>query len=267
METLEDWIRQHRAGGGTIDITETGTARMIFASSAPPRRDTEGRRAVSALRLIWPPQLAGGVERFKNGIAPLVRGQMAEMASDHQPHSMLLSCSDARILPNLILDGGPGDVLNVRNVGNLVPTGHGSLSVESALEYALGPLAVTSIVVCGHSGCEAMHDLLSGDCDGAVREWLHEGDASLTALREGHPVAAAARDAGLEEADALSAVNVAIQLDRLQRHPLAGPRIADGTVTVVGLFLDLPTARLFHVSADGFVEFTSAEDLEPAEPR
>lgn len=267
METLEDWIRQHRAGGATIDITETGTARMIFASSSPPRRDTEGRRAVSALRLIWPPQLAGGVERFKNGIAPLVRGQMAEMAADHQPHSMLLSCSDARILPNLILDGGPGDVLNVRNVGNLVPTGHGSLSVESALEYALGPLAVTSIVVCGHSGCEAMHDLLSGDCDGAVREWLHEGDASLTALREGHPVAAAARDAGLEEADALSAVNVAIQLERLQRHPLAGPRIADGTVTVVGLFLDLPTARLFHVSADAFVEFTSAEDLEPAEPR
>lgn len=267
METLEAWIRQHRAGGGTIDITETGTARMIFASSGPPRRDTEGRRAVSALRLIWPAQLAGGVERFKNGIAPLVRGQMTEMAADHQPHSMLLSCSDARILPNLILDGGPGDVLNVRNVGNLVPTGHGSLSVESALEYALGPLAVTSIVVCGHSGCEAMHDLLSGDSEGAVREWLHEGDASLAALRAGHPVAAAARAAGLHESDVLSAVNVAIQLDRLQQHPLAGPRIADGTVTVVGLFLDLATARLFHVSADEFVEFTAAEELEPAEPR
>nr|WP_228032283.1 bifunctional SulP family inorganic anion transporter/carbonic anhydrase [Mycolicibacterium sp. P9-22] len=267
METLEDWIRQHRSGGGTIEITETGTARMIFASSGPPRRDTEGRRAVSALRLIWPPQLAGGVERFKNGIAPLMRGQMAEMAADHQPHSMLLSCSDARILPNLILDGGPGDVLNVRNVGNLVPTGHGSLSVESALEYALGPLAVTSIVVCGHSACEAMHDLLSGDSDGAVREWLREGDASLAAMHGGHPVAAAARAAGLEEADVLSAVNVAIQLDRLRRHPLAGPRIADGSMTVVGLFLDLPTARLFHVSADEFVEFASAEDLEPAEPR
>lgn len=38
-------------------------------------------------------------------------------------------------------------------------------------------------------------------------------------------------------------------------------------MTVVGLFLDLATARLFHVSADEFVEFTAAEELEPAEPR
>lgn len=264
MDTLEDWIRQHRDGGGSVEITETGTARMIFTTSGPPRRDTEGRKTVSALRLIWPPQLAGGVERFRNGIAPLVRGQMA---GEHSPHMMLLSCSDARILPNLIIDGGPGDVLNVRNVGNLVPTGHGSLSVESALEYAVGPLAVTSIAVCGHSGCEAMHDLLSGDCDGSIRAWLHEGDASLAALRAGHPVAVAAREAGLAEADALSAVNVAVQLDRLRRHPLAGPRIADGTVAVVGLFLDLPTARLFHVSADEFVEFSSAEDNAAAQPR
>jgi len=150
-------------------------------------------------------------------------------------------------------------VLNVRNIGNLVPTGHGSLSVESALQYAVGPLEVTSIAVCGHSGCEAMHDLLSGEGDGAIGQWLREGSSSLEALRDGHPVAAAARDAGFEEADVLSAVNVAIQLERLRSHPLAGPRIADGTVTAVGLFLDLPRARLFHVSAEEFVEFTPLE--------
>ena len=80
-------------------------------------------------------------------------------------------------------------------------------------------------------------------------------------------VGVAARAAGLDEADALSAVNVAIQLDRLRRHPLAGPRVADATMTVVGLYLDLATARLFHVSADEFVEFTSAEDVAVAEPR
>jgi carbonic anhydrase len=58
METLEDWISQHLGGGGTIEMTETGTARMVFATNGPPRRDTEGRKAISALRLIWPPRLA-----------------------------------------------------------------------------------------------------------------------------------------------------------------------------------------------------------------
>jgi carbonic anhydrase len=150
-------------------------------------------------------------------------------------------------------------VLNVRNFGNLVPAGHGSLSVESALEYAVGPLAVTSIAVCGHSGCEAMQDLLGGDFQGSIREWLHEGHASLEALRDGHPVAGAARAAGLAEADVLSAVNVATQLERLRRHPLAGPGIADGTIAVVGLYLDLPTARSFRVSAEEFVELACVD--------
>lgn len=260
METLQEWITQRRAIGRVVEVTETGTARLIFAPQGPPRRGTEGRRAISALRLIWPPRVAAGVERFGSGIAPLVRDQLAE---DHAPHAMLLSCSDARILPNLLVDSGPGEVLNVRNVGNLVPTGHASLSVESALEYALGPLAVEAIAVCGHSGCEAMHDLLAGDSGGSIRQWLNEGAASLAAYRDGHPVAPAARAAGLAEADVLSAVNVAVQLGRLGSHRIAGSRIAHGSVTALGLFLDLPTARLFRVGPDSFDEITAAEDGQP----
>ncbi|MEW5811003.1 MAG: bifunctional SulP family inorganic anion transporter/carbonic anhydrase [Actinomycetota bacterium] len=262
VDTLREWIRQQRATGADVTVTETGTARMDLTTTAPPRRRTEGRRTVPALRLIWPPQLAGGIDRFRSGIAPLVR---AQMAAEHQPHSMLLTCSDARILPNLIVDGGPGEVLNVRNIGNLVPVSHGNLSVESAVEYAVGSLEVSSIAVCGHSGCEAMHDLLSGDSGGSIRQWLTEADESLAALREGHPVAVAARAAGFDEADALSAVNVAVQVERLRTHPVAGPVIADGSVTAIGLFLDLTTARLFVVSAEEFTELGAADAAaEPA---
>lgn len=257
METLQEWIRQRSATGSVVKLTETGTARMDFIPQGPPRRDTEGRRTVSALRLIWPPKLAGGVERFNNGIAPLLRDRMAGMTGNHEPHAMLLSCSDARILPNLIVDSGPGELLNVRNFGNLVPAGHDSLSVESALEYAIGALGVSSIAVCGHSGCEAMHDLLSGDCDGSIQQWLREGQDSLDAMRTGHPVAVAAREAGFDDVDVLSAVNVAVQLERLRSHAVAGPPIADDAVTAVGLFLDLPTARLFLVTADHFAEIDS----------
>lgn len=251
LDALQEWIKQHRDNGAEVTVTETGTARMEFAHSQPPRRDTEGRRVVSALRLIWPAQLAGGVDRFSNGLAPLLRARMETAGAEHDPHTMLLTCADARILPNLITDSAPGELLNVRNVGNLVGA---DLSVESALSYAVGRLSVRTIVVCGHSGCDAMHDLMHDSADGSVGRWLDHGAESLAAFRAYHPVAAAAADAGFAGPDQLSVVNVAVQVQAAQRHPLVAERLADGSVTVIGLFLDLASARLYLVGADSVSE-------------
>ncbi|MET0455762.1 MAG: bifunctional SulP family inorganic anion transporter/carbonic anhydrase [Mycobacterium sp.] len=262
MDTLEEWIRQRRNAGDEVTVTETGTARMEFAMDRPPRRNPEGRRVVSALRMIWPPRLAGGVDRFSNGVAPLLREQMRAAGDEHDPHTMLLTCADARILPNLLTDSGPGELLNVRNVGNLVPTDGTDASVDSALSYALERLSVQTIAICGHSGCEAMHDLWHGRNDGAVGRWLHHGADSLAAAHDDHPVAVAAGRAGFDEADRLSIVNVAMQVQTLQRHPLVAPRLEAGSVAVVGLFLDLSSARLFLVGADDIAEIDQGADLD-----
>ncbi len=251
LDALQEWITQHRDHGAEVIVTETGTARMEFAHSQPPRRDTEGRRVVSALRLIWPAQLAGGVDRFSNGLAPLLRARMEPAGGKHDPHTMLISCADARILPNLITDSAPGELLNLRNVGNLVGD---DLSVDSALSYALGRLSVRTVVICGHSGCDAMHDLMHGSADGSVGRWLDHGADALAAFRACDPVASAAADAGFTGADQLSVVNVAVQVRAARRHPQVAARLADGTVTVVGLFLDLVTARLYLVDSDSVTE-------------
>ena len=63
-----------------------------------------------------------------------------------------------------------------------------------------------------------------------------------------------AAEAGFDEADQLSMVNVAIQVQTLQDHPLVVPRLADGSVSVVGLFLELGTARLFLVGSTDIAE-------------
>lgn len=265
LDTLQEWIEQRRGRGGEVTVTETGTARMEFAHTRIPRRDTEGRRVISALRMIWPPHFAGGVDRFSNGLAPLLRARMESAGAQHDPHTMLISCADARILPNLITDSAPGELLNVRNVGNLVGA---DLSVESALSYAVGRLSVRTIAICGHSGCDAMHDLMHEDADGAVEKWLGHGAEALAAFRAYHPVAAAAADAGFTGADQLSVVNVAIQVQAAQRHPQVAEHLAAGTVTVVGLFLDLPTARLYLVGADSITAIDQdAVPVTPATPK
>jgi carbonic anhydrase len=251
LDTLQEWINQRRSHGDKVTVTETGTARMEFAHSQPPRRDTEGRRVISALRLIWPPQFAGGVDRFSNGLAPLLRARMESTDSEHDPHTMLLTCADARILPNLITDSAPGELLNVRNVGNLVGS---DLSVESALSYAVDRLSVRTIAICGHSHCDAMHDLMHESTDGAVGRWLDNGADALAAFRDDHPIASAAADAGFSGADQLSVVNVAVQVQAARRHPQVAEHLVDGSVTVVGLFLDLASARLYLVESDSITE-------------
>lgn len=49
-------------------------------------------------------------------------------------------------------------------------------------------------------------------------------------------------------------VNVAVQVDAVRRHPQVAARLADGSVNIVGLFLDLATARLYLVDSDSITE-------------
>lgn len=145
----------------------------------------------------------------------------------------------------MITSSGPGDLFTVRNIGNLVPPSEMDPSVAASLEYAVSYLEVPSILVCGHSGCAAMHGLLDGaTVNGSLGRWLRWGLPSMQALRDGHPVGAAAAEDGRNEVDQLSMVNVARQVEVISRHSAVRGAVAAGRVQVTGLFLDIRTARL-----------------------
>ena len=63
----------------------------------------------------------------------------------HKPKYLYFGCSDARVAANLLLGLGPGEVFVHRNIGNLVPVN--DLNALSVLEYAVGHLGVTDIIV------------------------------------------------------------------------------------------------------------------------
>jgi carbonic anhydrase len=66
----------------------------------------------------------------------------------------------------------------------------------------------------------------------------------------GHPVALAAEAEGYSRLDQLSMVNVAVQLKKLEDHPVTGPAIASGQVQATGLFYDICTARVVLVTPE-----------------
>ncbi|WP_019927141.1 bifunctional SulP family inorganic anion transporter/carbonic anhydrase [Nocardia sp. BMG111209] len=264
-EALHDWARQHESTGGTVEFVELGTARMSSALAAPPRRDRargllDGLLAPRGARTRVPRDrdaetITAGVAEYHRGHAHLVRPHLDDLRHGQDPDSFFLTCADSRIVPNVITSSGPGDLFTVRNVGNLVPADGRDSSVEAALSFAVERLSVRNVVVCGHSGCGAMQALLTGTRPpGGLGDWLAHAEPVLARFLAGHPVAAAAAAAGFREADQLSMVNVAMQVEALYRHPTVRRAAMTRELEVSGLFFDIGTARVLHITPTGIAE-------------
>ena len=286
-EMLEDFRWAHEAGGGTVLVVEKGRARLSDAPRRPPRRHTTGFAGLTPWRSRVASESAaaqdrpaalrsimGGVNDYEHEHADALQAMLADVTETQDPDSLFVTCADSRLLPNIITASGPGDLFTVRNVGNLIPADPGDdVSVEAALEFAVGELGVTSVVVCGHSSCGAMHALLEDESSvvgtaemaeaGPIRRWLRHAIPSLAALRLGHPAGRAAAEMGLAEVDQLAVVNVVKQMETLTRHPLVGRAAAESRVKIVGLYFDIATARVFEVTprALGPVTHSVPEDV------
>ncbi|MGQ4597751.1 SulP family inorganic anion transporter [Nocardia sp. R6R-6] len=269
FEAIEEFARQQRSHGGSVDFVEIGGARMAHAAARPPAR--------SFARSVWDDILgpwrrdeghenpvAAGVAAYHRSHAHVVRPHLDELRDKQDPDSFFLTCSDSRIVPNIITNSGPGDLFTVRNVGNLVPAA-GDASVEAALVFALEELNVRSVVVCGHSSCGAMAALHSGAEVPGVDAWLTHAQPSLERFHAGHPVAVAAQEAGFGAVDQLGMVNVAVQLEMLERHPAVRKAVAERDVTVSGLFFDIASAQVIAVTVDGIAHIDDAARRRTAE--
>jgi len=77
------------------------------------------------------------------------------------PFAVILTCSDSRIVPELIFDTGIGELFVIRVAGNVANT-----SSIASVEYAVAHLNVKLIVVLGHQNCGAVTAALAANDDG-----------------------------------------------------------------------------------------------------
>lgn len=194
-------------------------------------------------------KLIAGIAKFRAERLPAERERFQRLADGQSPDALFITCSDSRIVPNWLVSTDPGDLFVVRNVGNMVPiAGHdgrsmGDHSEASAIEYALGVLGVSDIIVCGHSGCGAMGALMADkplpDTPN-LDAWLSSaGSARSRWLMEG-PL-----DSALSPVDQLSQLNVLQQAAHVSTYPIARKRMADGKLRVHSWWFDIKTASCF----------------------
>ncbi|MFF5125886.1 carbonic anhydrase [Streptomyces syringium] len=190
--------------------------------------------------------LTEGVARFQRDVYPAKAELFAHLAATHRPTTLFISCSDARVVPELLTQSEPGELFVIRTAGNLVPAHTpGPDGVAASIEYAVAVLGVRDIVVCGHSACGAMTALAENhDLSGApaIADWLRHADASR---------ARATADPGAKKVDTLVRENVLAQLANLTTHPSVARALAENTVTLHGWVYDIPTGTVDDVAAPG----------------
>ncbi|MCQ8241915.1 carbonic anhydrase [Rhizosaccharibacter radicis] len=201
-----------------------------------------------------------GMSRFRCEVFPSQMPLYRRLVRDgQQPKALVISCSDSRVIPELITQCGPGELFVCRNAGNIVPPyGETIGGVSATIEYAVMALNVRDIVVCGHSECGAMGGLLHPEKVEpmpAVKAWLQHSHAAVSVFRETYPADLSPKEAGR----AMALENVGAQLRNLRTHPSVAARLATGKVQLHGWFFDLETG-LVHALDGQTGEFRPIEE-------
>lgn len=94
--------------------------------------------------------------KFGGDVSQGIRMQTSQFGQ--KPYAIVITCSDSRVIPEVIFSAGIGDLFVIRVAGNVV--GNNQLG---SVEYACEHLGCRLAVVLGHTDCGAV----AATCDGA----------------------------------------------------------------------------------------------------
>lgn len=150
-------------GSGCAATRERGVASdgapVAHVAAATPADDHAKAAAHAPVASVDPSKawgwLKNGNIRFVKAKSLRKDGQSKKdrerLAKGQHPHTIVVSCSDSRVPPELVFDQKLGELFTVRTAGESMD--HGSVA---SIEYAAVHLGAKLIVVMGHESCGAV---------------------------------------------------------------------------------------------------------------
>jgi carbonic anhydrase len=187
-------------------------------------------------------EIIDGFLKFQRDVFPARKELFRKLATSQTPRTLFISCSDSRMVPELVTQREPGDLFVIRNAGNIVPSfGPEPGGVSATVEYAVAALGVTDVVICGHSDCGAMTAVATCKCLDhmpAVANWLRYAD-SAKLVNESRDHASEH-----ERIDSMVRENVIAQLNNLKTHPSVALALAQGRLKLHGWVYDIESGSI-----------------------
>jgi carbonic anhydrase len=175
--------------------------------------------------------LLPGLRKFSESVFNTRKPLFENLANGQTPHTLLITCSDSRIDPNLITQTEPGELFVVRNAGNIIPPfGSSQGGEEAAIEFAIDGLKVSNIVICGHSHCGAMAGLMNRvniDTLPSMKRWLGHAQATKRIIES---------SSGGKESQLIKVIeeNILVQSHNLKTHPAVSNALRQGRIRIFG---------------------------------
>ncbi|MCL2882778.1 MAG: carbonic anhydrase [Coriobacteriia bacterium] len=154
-----------------------------------------------------------------------------EVAHNGQrPYAIVVTCSDSRVPPEHVFSAGVGDLFVVRTAGNVI----GDFE-RGSIEYAVGQLGVSLVVIMGHSQCGAVASALAGRASGYLDTVISEIQSGIS-------------DTTSEHEAILS--NIAHSQQCAMQSEAVRSLVEAGQLKVIGAVYDLQTRQVKFLPGD-----------------
>lgn len=152
-----------------------------------------------------------------------------ELTSGQEPHTIVLSCADSRVVPELAFDAGLGELFVVRVAGNIANS-----SSMASIEYAVAHCGSKVVVVLGHQSCGAVTAAVNGGDNGYnLNHLLGHITPAIAASGEGASVTDVVKK------------NAQLQIDEMMnRSAIISKAANDGQIKMVPAYYNLDSGKV-----------------------
>lgn len=192
-------------------------------------------------------RLYKGIQKFQREHFERGKEFFAGLSKEQAPDVLFFSCLDSRVNPNLITQSELGELLIVRNVGNIIPPYTNSSSktcTAAALEFALLVLKIKYIVVCGHSDCGSLKALYYNENEFSdmpnLKEWLNIISHVKGRVARQYNAFTHEKQEELTEKE-----HIIAQLENLMTYPLVEKAIKEKRVKLQGWYYEIGTGDVY----------------------
>ncbi len=153
--------------------------------------------------------------------------------SDQHPHSLILSCLDSRIPPEIIFDQGIGNMFVARVAGNVEDP-----NILGSMEFATKVKGTKLIVVMGHNHCGAVKGAVDNAELGNLTQLVNQIKPAIKGDLSNHVL--------MVDETAKNNVKMTIA-DILKKSTVIAELVANGSVKIVGAYYDLTSGKVSFI--------------------
>jgi carbonic anhydrase len=177
-------------------------------------------------------EMKAGNQRFLEGklLNTDFKKEIEETKTSQHPHSVVLSCMDSRVPPEIIFDQGIGHIFVARVAGNVEDANE-----LGSLEYATKVKGCKLLIVLGHSNCGAVHGAIEKVELGNLTQLIQQINPALTGDTSNLEM--------MMNETAMKNVRLTIT-DILRASPVMHDLVKEGKLKIVGAFYDVATGKV-----------------------